>query len=156
MKLRWKELFVAIFVPLAVGGLSTLITGDAMSSFDMLEKPPLSPPPWLFPAVWTVLYTLMGAASYLVYTSGAPRADKVLSLGLYGFQLFFNFFWSIIFFSLEKYLFAFVWLFVMWLLILMTTLAFRGISRGAAWLMVPYILWVVFAGYLNLGVYLLN
>ena len=156
MKIRWKELIIAIIIPLAVGGASALITRDAMEAFDTLSKPPLSPPGWLFPIVWTVLYILMGVASYLVYVSEAPRADKVLSLGLYGFQLFFNFFWSIIFFSLEKYLFAFVWLFALWLLILMTILAFRSVSKAAAWLMVPYLLWVSFAGYLNLAIYLLN
>ena len=156
MKIRWKELIIAIIIPLAVGGASALITRDAMEAFDTLSKPPLSPPGWLFPIVWTVLYILMGVASYLGYVSEAPRADKVLSLGLYGFQLFFNFFWSIIFFSLEKYLFAFVWLFALWLLILMTILAFRSVSKAAAWLMVPYLLWVSFAGYLNLAIYLLN
>lgn len=98
----------------------------------------------------------MGVASYLVYTSDAPKDDKVLALGLYGFQLFFNFFWSIIFFNLEKYLFAFVWLIILWLLIIMTTVVFRAISRPAALLMLPYILWVTFAAYLNLAIYLLN
>ncbi|MBQ7836410.1 MAG: tryptophan-rich sensory protein [Clostridia bacterium] len=156
MKIKWKELVAAILIPLAVGGLSAFITGDSMAAFEAVKQPPLSPPGWLFPVVWTVLYILMGISSYLIYISDAPRADKVLSLGLYGFQLFFNFFWSIIFFSLEKYLFAFVWLFALWLLILMTILAFRGISKTAAWLLVPYLLWVTFAGYLNLGIYLLN
>ncbi len=156
MKINWKQLIIAILIPLAVGGVSALISGGGMEDFAMLEKPPLSPPGWLFPVVWTVLYILMGIASYLVYTADSPSADKTLALGLYGFQLFFNFFWSIIFFNLEKYLFALLWLIALWLLILATILVFRTISKTAAWLMVPYFLWVTFAGYLNLGIYLLN
>ncbi len=156
MKIRWKILIAAVAVPLAVGGIAALISADAMDSFAALEQPPLSPPGWLFPVVWTVLYILMGVASYLIYTSNAPRSEKVLALGLYAFQLFFNFFWSIIFFNLQKYLPALIWLIALWLLIIMTALAFRTISKASAWLMLPYILWVTFAGYLNWGIYLLN
>ena len=156
MKIKWKQLIVAVLIPLAVGGLSALISGGGMEAFQSLNQPPLSPPGWLFPVVWTILYALMGIASYLIYTSDAPKSDKVLALGLYGFQLFFNFFWSIIFFNLEKYLFAFIWLIVLWMLIIMTTVVFRTISKPAARLMIPYILWVTFAGYLNLAIYLLN
>lgn len=156
MKIKWKELIIAILIPLAVGGISAFLTRGGMETFKALEKPPLSPPGWLFPVVWTVLYILMGIASYLIYSSTKSKADKFLALGLYAFQLFFNFFWSVIFFNLERYLFAFIWLFILWLLILMTILAFRGISKPAAWLLVPYLLWVTFAGYLNLGIYLLN
>ncbi len=156
MKIKWKQLIIAILIPLLVGGLSALISGGGMEAFQSLNQPPLSPPGWLFPVVWTILYILMGIASYLVYTSEAPKADKFLAFGLYGFQLFFNFFWSIIFFNLEKYLFAFVWLIVLWMLIIMTTVVFRTISKSAARLMIPYILWVTFAGYLNLAIYLLN
>ncbi len=156
MKIKWKPLIIAIFIPLLVGGASALISGGAMDSFSSLTKPPLSPPGWLFPIVWTILYVLMGIASYLIYTSDAQKDDKILALGLYGFQLFFNFFWPIIFFNLEKYLFAFIWLIILWLLIIMTTVVFRAISRPAALLMLPYILWVTFAAYLNLAIYLLN
>lgn len=156
MKINWKQLIIAVLIPLAVGGLSALLSGGGMEGFQALNQPPLSPPGWLFPVVWTVLYVLMGIASYLIYTSDAPKSDKFLALGLYAFQLFFNFFWSIIFFSLEKYLFAFIWLIVLWMLIIMTTVVFRTISKPAARLMIPYILWVTFAGYLNLAIYLLN
>ena len=156
MKINWKQLFIAILIPLAVGGLSALLTKGSMEAFSMLEQPPLSPPGWLFPIVWTILYILMGISSYLVYRADKPASDKFIGLGLYGFQLFFNFFWSIIFFNLERYLFALIWLIALWLLIIMTILVFRTISKPAAWLLLPYALWVTFAGYLNLGIYLLN
>lgn len=156
MKINWKQLIIAILIPLAVGGLSAFLTRGSMEAFQALEQPPLSPPGWLFPVVWTILYILMGIASYLIYTADKPASDKFVALGLYAFQLFFNFFWSIIFFNLEKYLFALVWLIALWLLIIMTILVSRTVSKPAAWLLVPYVLWVTFAGYLNLGIYLLN
>lgn len=95
----------------------------------------------------------MGIASYLVLTSGKPN-DAALTV--YGIQLAFNFFWPIIFFNLGMYLFAFIWLVVLWLLILKTALLFYQISKPAGYLMIPYLLWVTFAGYLNLSIYLLN
>ena len=94
----------------------------------------------------------MGIASYLVIMKNPD--EKALSL--YGLQLLFNFFWSIWFFRFGWYLFAFFWLIALWLLILATTLAFFRISRPAGYLMLPYLIWVTIAGYLNLGVYLLN
>ena len=159
MKIKKNDLYgygISIAIAELTGLLAQLFSNMQSGFFSSLEKPPLSPPGWLFPVVWTVLYVLMGIASYLIYTSDAPKSDKFLALGLYAFQLFFNFFWSIIFFSLEKYLFAFIWLIVLWMLIIMTTVVFRTISKPAARLMIPYILWVTFAGYLNLAIYLLN
>lgn len=154
MKIQWKKLIISIAIPLLIGGLSALITMGSMEDFDSLNKPPLSPPGWLFPVVWTILFTLMGIASYLVYTSGNP--DSKTALTVYGVQLLFNFFWSIIFFNLEMYLFAFIWLVVLWLLILVTTILFYRIRKPAGYLMIPYLIWVTFAGYLNLGIYILN
>ena len=151
-----RLLILCIAVPLLVGGLSAFLTGGSMADFSALEKPPLSPPGFLFPIVWTVLYVLMGVASYLVLTSGADRDDIDHAITAYGLQLVLNFFWSIIFFRLEWYLAAFLWLVLLWLAILYTLLQFRKISRPAAWLLLPYLLWVTFAGYLNLSIYLLN
>ena len=106
MKLRSKSaLIISILIPLAVGSLSALFSGN-MSSYSMFEKPAFSPPGFIFPIVWTVLYILMGISSYLVYTSNSPYKPNALLL--YGIQLFFNFFWSIIFFGLDLYLFAFI------------------------------------------------
>lgn len=124
-----------------------------METFEAISKPALAPPGFLFPAVWTILYILMGIASYLVLTSGRPN-DTALTV--YGIQLAFNFFWPIIFFNLGLYLFAFLWLVLLWLLILITAVLFCQISKPAGYLMLPYLLWVTFAGYLNLSIYLLN
>ena len=153
LKIQWKKLILCIAIPLAVGGISALLTSSGMEAFQALNKPPLSPPGWLFPVVWTLLYILMGIASYLVLTSGKPSRS---ALTFYGLQLLFNFFWSIIFFNLERYLFAFVWLIALWILIFITTVLFYKISKPAGYLMIPYLLWVAFAGYLNLFIYLLN
>ena len=151
-----KLLILCIAVPLLVGGLAAFLTGNSMADFAALEKPPIAPPGFLFPIVWTVLYVLMGVASYLVLTSGADQGDIDHAITAYGLQLVLNFFWSIIFFRLEWYLAAFLWLVLLWLAILYTLLQFRKISRHAAWLLIPYLLWVTFAGYLNLSIYLLN
>lgn len=156
MKRKRRELFVCIAVPLAVGGVSAWLSRGSMNAFAALNKPPLSPPGWLFPVVWTLLYVLMGLASYLVLMSAQPRQTVGRTLGLYGIQLGVNFFWSIFFFNLSLYLFSFLWLILLWLLILATAERFYQISQTAGYLMIPYFLWVTFAGYLNFGVYLLN
>lgn len=154
MIIKWKPLFISILLPLAVGGLSALITGGAMQDFMLLNKPPLSPPAWLFPVVWTVIYILMGIAFYMVWNSKSKNKD--LALKIYRIQLIFNFFWSYIFFNMQNYLFAFIWLMILWMLIIVTTLFFYRINKMAGYLMIPYLLWVTFAAYLNFSIYLLN
>ncbi len=156
MKIKWKELLVCIAIPLLIGLLAGVLTRDGTEIFSMVRKPPLSPPAWLFPVVWTILYILMGIASYLVLKQGAGREDVMQALHTYFWQLFFNFVWPILFFNFRWYLIAFVWLAVMWLLILRTILSFYKINRPAAYIMIPYLLWTTFAGYLNFGIYLLN
>ena len=149
----WKKLLASLAVPLAIGGLSALLTKDSMETFDSLNKPALSPPGWLFPVVWTVLFVLMGIACYIVVTAGGGNRA---ALTLYGVQLLFNLLWSLIFFRAGAYLAAFIWLILLWLLISATTVLFYRISKPAGILMLPYLLWVTFAGYLNLSIYLLN
>ena len=127
-----------------------------MKDFAELNQPPLSPPGWLFPIVWTVLYTLMGLASYLAITSSGLPENKRHSIVLYATQLAVNFLWPIFFFGLSAYLFAFVWLIILWLLIMANIFSFYSLSGTAGLLMIPYLIWVTFAGYLNLGIYLLN
>ncbi len=155
-KINLKALIIAVIIPLAVGGLSALLTRGSMESFAMINKPPLSPPAILFPIVWTILYVLMGLASYFVYVSDIAPGTKRVALTLYGVQLFFNFFWSILFFNLEAYLTAFVWLVILLILIVATAMLFYAIDKKAGYLLIPYILWVTFAGYLNLAIYFLN
>ena len=156
MKIKWKQLLVCLAVPLAVGGLSALLTRNSMETFQHLDKPPLAPPGWLFPVVWTILFLLMGIASYLVLVSEEEKPVIHAALRIYGMQLSVNFFWPIFFFQFDAYLFSFFWLVLLWLLIWATRRAFDRISKPAGYLLIPYLLWVAFAGYLNLGIYLLN
>lgn len=156
MKRNRKQLALFIAIPLAVGGLSALLTRGSMQTFSSLNQPPLSPPGWLFPVVWTILYALMGFASWLIHTADVPQMEKSAALRIYWAQLLVNFFWSILFFSWGAYLFAFAWLLLLWVLIFSCILYFYRIRPLAAYLMIPYLLWVTFAGYLNYGVYLLN
>ena len=155
-RINIKSLIIAIALPLAVGGLSALITMGAMQDFDALNKPPLSPPGWLFPIVWTVLYVLMGIASYIVLESSADAGEKKGALGLYLLQLVFNFFWSIIFFSFGAYELAFLWLVIFFGLIIVTAKRFWYIDNSAGILMLPYAAWVIFAAYLNLAISSIN
>ena len=156
LKINKKLLIICLVIPLAVGGLAALLTGGGMDTFETLNKPPLSPPGWLFPVVWTILYILMGIASYLVLTPVEAQENIQRALVLYGIQLAFNFLWPVLFFSLSAYLFAFIWLVALWLLILATLVSFYRISDTAGYLLIPYLVWVAFAGYLNLGIYFLN
>ena len=156
MKIKWKALIICIAIPLLIGGISGVITMGAMEDFSALEQPPLSPPGWLFPIVWAILYTLMGVASYLVVTSGGQQKQINTAITVYGAQLIFNFFWSLFFFNLNLFYFSFAWLIVLWLLIIATLLLFSRLSATAGYLIIPYLLWVSFAAYLNLGVAMLN
>ncbi len=156
MKQTTKQLLIALAIPLAVGGLATLFSGGGMGEYRNLNQPPLSPPGWVFPIVWTILYLLMGYSSYRVYTAGKPANFTTRALKLYAAQLFVNFLWPIIFFNFQWYLAAFFLLVVLWFLILLTLRAFTAIDETAGDLLIPYLLWVTFAGYLNLGVYFLN
>lgn len=155
MKHDWKKLLVALAIPLGVGALGALLSGG-MSDYGAMNKPPLSPPGWVFPVVWTVLYLLMGYASYLVWTSDAEPGKKRGALILYGAQLAANFIWPLLFFGAQMFLLALIWLVVLWILIFLTIRAFSRINERAGDLLIPYILWVTFAAYLNLGIFLLN
>jgi len=151
-----RQMLICIAIPLAVGGVSAWLSRGSMNVFAALDKPPLSPPGWLFPVVWTILYVLMGLASYLVLVSPKPRRTVSEALRLYGIQLVVNFLWPLLFFNLSLYLLAFLWLILLWVLILAVTVRFYRISRTPGYLMLPYLLWTTFAGYLNLGVWVLN
>ena len=157
MNLDFKKIgkiILAIIIPLAVGGLSALITMNQMELFETVAKPPLAPPRWLFPVAWTILYILMGIASYLLYIADTEEGREALVL--YGVQLFFNFFWSIIFFNLEAYWFALIWLFIMWIIILLLLIKSKKVDERAFWLLLPYFIWTTFAFYLNFGIAVLN
>ncbi len=155
-KVNICALLMALIIPLAVGALSAVLSAKGMTAYGSVNKPPLSPPAWAFPVAWTILYLLMGWSAYLVYMADADRDQKFVALAFFAFQLVLNFMWSIIFFSWGAYLFAFVWLVLLLAAVVMCTLRFFDISKLAACLMIPYIIWLCFAAYLNMGAYLLN
>ena len=156
MKKNWKLLTLCLAVPLAVGGLSALVTRGSMDAYSSMDQPSLAPPGWVFPVVWTILFVFMGVASYLVLTFGKDRMAIRQALRLYGVQLAVNFFWSILFFNLSLCWAAFVWLVLLWGLVLLTLLRFSRISKVAGWLLIPCLIWVTFAGYLNFAICAIN
>lgn len=156
MKINKRLLFICIAIPLIVGLLSALLTRNSMEVFEMVTKPPLAPPAWLFPVVWTILYTLMGVSSYLILTSGEEQSQVESAIRLYAYQLIVNFLWPTIFFNLGWYLFAFIWLLLLWGLVFLMILRFKDINKTAAYLNIPYLIWLTFAAYLNLGIWILN
>ena len=157
-KEKIKQIIIAIIIPLAVGGLSAFLTKDGTKAFETINKPALSPPSIVFPIAWTILYILMGLASYFIYRNDDYnlRFDRKNALLIYGIQLIFNFFWSIIFFNLKAYYFAFIWLLIMWALIFILLMLSKKIDKKAFYLLIPYFIWTTFAGYLNISIALLN
>ena len=154
----WKKIkpyVISIAIALAVGALSALLTRNNMNVYDTLTRPALSPPMWVFPVVWTILFILMGISAAMVYCE-RDNTDVSGALKIYALQLIVNFFWSIIFFNLQAYLFAVVWLGVLLLLILLMIISFYRIRKAAAYLQLPYLAWSVFAFYLTLMIYILN
>ncbi len=156
MKENTKQLIKSLALPLLVGTVSGLLSQGAMQNFQEVIKPALSPPAWLFPVVWTILYTLMGYSAYLIQTSTANFNEKEEALMLYRYQLIVNFLWPIFFFNFEWYLFSLVWLFLLWILVLFMIRSFSKISKTAAYLNIPYLVWLTFAAYLNAGIWWLN
>lgn len=153
---KWKIYSAWILFAEAVGALSGWLTRHGMEVYKVeVLKPPLSPPEIVFPVVWTILYALMGVGAARVFMT-PPSTARSQGLRLFLIQLAFNFLWTILFFNLQHYGLAFLWLAVLWVLILLMTRAFQLSDRTAARLQIPYLLWVAFAGYLNLGVFLLN
>lgn len=153
---KLKPYIISVIIALAVGGLSALLTKNNMSIFEKINMPPLSPPSVVFPIVWAVLYILMGISSAIIYKNGTDREEVQSALKVYALQLAVNFFWSLIFFNMQAYLFAFIWLILLWVLVIAMIVKFKKISPVAAWLQIPYLLWITFAGYLSLMIYLLN
>lgn len=141
-----------IVTPLLIGLLSSFLTKDMMVQYGNVIKPPLSPPTIVFPIAWTILYVLMGISAAMIYTKGGASNYKSIGLTLHVVQLILNFFWSIIFFNMKQYNFAFVWLVILWLVVFSMMLNFKKISDTAFFLNIPYIVWLTFAGYLNLAI----
>lgn len=155
-KHAWKTYAFWILFTEAVGALAGFLSKEGMELYKtQIIKPPLSPPAILFPIVWAILYALMGFGAARIWL--APRStDRTFGIGIYLLQLAFNFVWSLLFFNAEVFGFAFIWLAVLAILIVWMIVLFSKTDRLAAWLQVPYFLWVLFAGYLNYGVWMLN
>lgn len=153
MKQSIRTFIIFILIPLTVGVLSSIVSGGT-KLYSAISQPALSPPGYIFPIVWTILYILMGISSYIIYTSGSPSTTDALSV--YTLQLFFNFFWSILFFKFSQFFPSFVWLLLLIFLIIIMILKFYSINPIAAYLQIPYLLWCLFAAYLNLMIYILN
>ena len=157
MRFKIKPYIVSILIALAVGGLSAFLTRNSMDVYGTVTVPPFAPPAWLFPVVWTVLYILMGISAAMIYTDPvANKGEKEKGLTVYAASLAVNFFWSIIFFRVRAFLAAFLWLLLLLGLILKTIWNYKKINPIAAYLQIPYAAWVTIAGYLNLGIWLLN
>jgi len=159
-KVNGKKNLIALFVSLllieGIGFLSGFLSMSPASSYENFNKPFFSPPGWVFPVVWTILFLLMAIALYriwLIYTSGGAAYK---SLVLYIIQLFLNFLWPIVFFRFRLYAIAFLELLLLLVFILLTTFKFYRIDKTSAYLMIPYIAWVSFAGVLNYAIWIMN
>ena len=155
-KIRWKTLLLCLAIPPAVGALSALLSLRGMKAYAALHHPPLSPPGWVFPVVWAVLYLLMGVACCLVVTAQTAPRYRQGALYIYALQLAVKFFWSPIFFGTGAYRFALLWLLLLWGLAALTLRRFARVRPAAGWLLLPYLVWLTFAAYLNFGIALLN
>lgn len=147
---KYKQYIILPAIALAVGGLAGFLTRNSFDMFEEIIKPPLSPPAMLFPIVWTILYILMGLGAAIVYTKSGSVPF------LYWLQLFVNFLWPVIFFNMRAYLFAFIWLILLLGLVIVLMYDFYRVSRKAALLQIPYVMWLLFAAYLNCGIWILN
>lgn len=158
--MKMKNIFKMIFAVVAcelAGVVGSVFTVPSITAwYANLAKPDFAPPNWIFAPVWTMLFALMGVSAFLIWKRGLKGKDVKIALGIFVGQLVLNVLWSIIFFGLRNPLGAFVEIIFLWLAILATISAFSKISKLAAWLLVPYILWVSFAAYLNFAVWNLN
>jgi len=152
--LKWKPLLISVLISLAVGALAGLLTHGSTEIYENLLLPYFSPPAIVFPIVWTILYILMGISAYIIYA--APNGPKGKALGLYVIQLIVNFCWPIIFFNMQAYLLAFLWLLLLWFLVFNMILYFARVDRAAAVLQIPYLIWLSYAIYLSLGILWFN
>ncbi len=149
-----KKLIISLLISLGVGGLSALITSGSMDVYSTLIKPFFAPPSILFPIVWTILYILMGISAYIIYESYSD--EKNSALGVYLFQLLINFIWPIFFFTLGYRFIALIIILILLISIIYMIIRFYRINKTAAYLQIPYLIWVSFATYLNYAFYILN
>ena len=153
MKINLKKLIIITLVTFLVGGFFSFFTMNNMDTFKELAKP-IDVPAVVFPIVWSILYLLMSISYYIVSNSNSTYKDEAKTA--YILQLIINSLWSLIFFGFEAYLLAFIWIIILLISVIIMIIYFYKVSKFAAYLQIPYILWIIFAGYLNLGIYFLN
>lgn len=153
MKINYKSLIINILIPVGLGALVGFLSGSSDGYKDMIQ-PSFAPPGIVFPIVWTILYTLMGISSYLISQSNSPYKEKALFV--YYLQLAVNLLWSFVFFTFHLYFLAFLWILLLIGLVIWMIIKFLPISKTAAYLQIPYLLWISFASILNFSIYLLN
>ena len=153
MKINWKKLIIITLVTFLVGGFFSFFTMNNMDTFKELSKP-IDVPAVVFPIVWSILYLLMSISYYIVSNSSSKYKDEAKTA--YVVQLIINSLWSLIFFGFEAYLLAFIWIIILLISVIVMIAYFYKVNKTAAYLQIPYILWIIFAGYLTLGIYLLN
>lgn len=156
LKRNWKVYTFWIVLCEAVGLLSGLLSKEGINAYNsMVIKPPFTPPAWVFPVVWTILFALMGISAARI-TLSEPSTARSRGLNLFIAQLVVNFFWPLFFFNLQAFGFALFWLLLLWILVLLTILQFWQVDQTAAWLLTPYLAWLTFAAVLNAAVWLTN
>ncbi len=156
LRINFKKLLISVIIPLAIGFFSGFLIRDSVENYGGYVKPPFSPPAGVFAPVWTILYILMGVSTYLILDAEVPKEDKYKALFPYAITLILNFLWPIIFFNFDAYYAAFAIIIALLVWIIIAMVSFVKISPLAKNLMIPYLLWVIFASYLNLGVAILN
>ena len=153
---KWKPYIFSVLIALGIGGLSALLSMNSMEAYNTtVTKPVLTPPGWVFSAVWTILYVLMGISAALVWMT-KDSAARSRGLNLYVTQLIVNFFWSLIFFNAQAFGFAAIWLLLLWVLVFLMIRQFYQVNKFAALLQIPYLIWLSFAVYLSISVWYLN
>jgi len=151
------KLIVSLVICQCAGLIGSIFTTAAIPTwYATLEKPPFTPPNWLFAPAWATLYVLMGIAAFLVWRKEVNREGAKLALMIFLIQLVLNALWSVVFFGLESPLAGVIVILVLWVAILFTVLKFFKLSMAAGLLLLPYILWVSFAAILNISIWLLN
>ena len=157
---KYKPYIISLLFTFGIALLSNFLSGDSAEVYNSIAKPKLSPPSYVFGIVWPILYLLMSIAVGLIYNTKCDTVkcadNKKSAIRLYVVQLIFNAIWPILFFTFEMFTFAFIWIVILWILIIKMIFDFYKINKVATYMIIPYLLWVTFAAYLNLMIVILN
>ncbi len=151
------KLIISILICQGAGAIGSLFTSPAISTwYATIQKPSFNPPNWIFAPVWILLFLLMGISLYLIWNKGFKYKGTKIAIFVFAVQLILNTLWSILFFGLQSPLFAFIEIIILWFAILLTIISFYKVSKIAAYLLMPYIIWVSFASVLNFSILIIN